>query len=1326
MISKISIFVFIFLSFPLFPQSDIKIISSDRNSIVIEYNPVLDTASKFVDNVQYIELNLLNGVYKIDNWGLPAVPERHINIGVPSEFGNTIQVTSYLTTEMNGQVLPIPAMMPDGNFHQYLYEKSAEYISYHSAPALVTFGSFGISRGIPMQTLQIHPIQYEPQTGKIVFYSRIIFSINFNPAQRITATVRDELTGSSMINKDVALAWAVANYSNRLKKTVTSSVLANGKWVRFEVDEDGMYKIDYSMLSSFGIDPNTVDPRTIKIYNNGGKMIPENILHPRSQDLVENAIRVVGEDDGKFDQNDYIVFYGRGNNFWDYDTTSGFIQRNFNLYSNKNYYWITSGGIAGKRIEGKESLNQSNYFAQTTSEAFAQWEEDKINIGKTGRIFLGDDFSQSVRTRTYTNKLNYRVPGSLINYRVRFVVASSQSIQLEIQETNNTIFSSTLLGYGNSTYTVGEAHIRNLTYSGALADDRSVLKFNFTPSQITSMGYLDFFEIKYSRELKPSDDLLIFYSKDSTAVIEYRLSGFPSTNIKVFDVSDPFNVKHITNHTMLSGGECRFQVSESASYRSKYVAIGNDNYKTPSNPVEVQNSDIRGISEGAQFIIITHKNFLDAANKLKNYRENQSLIRYSTKVIDIESIYNEFGGGISDPSAVRDFIKYAYDNWQIRPEYVLLMGKGTYDYKNVEGQNENFIPTWQTIESLVLVRGSVSSYTTDDFFVKVDGNDDFVDLAIGRITARSLVEANNIVDKIIAYENDSDRTPWRNLVTLVADDGFGTGNRYEGAEHTAPSEILATTKIPLSYDINKIYMAAYPDELTSAGRRKPEVNKAIIDAVNQGTLIMNYIGHGSPELWAHEVVFEKSVTIPQFQNDRYFFMTAGTCDFGYFDIPNFQSAAEEMMLISNRGAIGVFTASRLVYSQLNHQLMYRFFVELLQPRDTLNLLSTLGQAYFRTKQLFTGVNDQKYHIFGDPTLRLIAPQHFGSIDSINGQALTSGVQIKALSKAGIEGRILKPDGSTWSDFNGEGLLTVFDSERIVRLTSINFDVLEQGGVIFRGRISVTNGNFSADFVVPKDISYENKNGKVLLYFFDQHADGLAFTNNIVVGGTDTTAVDDGKGPEIEIYFDDTSFRNAYLINPNSLLIVKLEDETGLNTTGTGVGHKLEGILNDRENDPIDFTNFFIGDLDAGGKSGEVRYRFNNLDEGEYKILVKAWDVFNNFSSESAYFSVVSGDDLIIRDVYNYPNPFTSNTTFTFQQNMSKILDCRIRIYTVAGRLIREIERKNISDKFVTIDWDGRDQDGSPIANGTYFYKLIVNTVDGEYSRSVLGKIAVIR
>ncbi|MGB5530616.1 MAG: type IX secretion system sortase PorU [Ignavibacteriaceae bacterium] len=1326
MISKILIILFTVTTL-LFPQQDLRVVSSDQNSITLEYTPqFIDTSIKVINNQKFRNASLAFGY--IDESlpaGVPAIPERRLIIGVPSEFGNSIRVLNSVYKEIDGKVIPIPTLEKEKELDAVRYETSPEYFNYTDFPELTSFGDYGISRGLPVQTIRIFPIKFDVNSNTIKLYSKIVFRIDYGYSQVTGNKTEDDLLKYSVINYDAAKYWIKSD--NRKLFKAGGSLLAEGQWVKFEAPSEGIYKIDKATLESFGFNLTSIDPRTIKIYNNGGKALSEKITTERPIDLVENAIQIIGENDGSFDQSDYILFYGRGSQFRDYDPASGTIKRYNNPFSDKNYYWITFGGNNGKRIQNKPSLNTNPDYIQSSTVAFFDYEVDKINLAKSGRQFFGDDYSQSVTSRTYINKLDGRIASFPINYKFRFVNASANAFTLTLAENSTNIFSGSLSGYGNASYTLGIAHNKNAVFNGTLTDNRSALKFSISSFSVTSVGYLDYFELSYEKELKPVENKITFFSKDSSALVEYYLSGFPSSNINVFDVTDPYNVKQITAKPgWPSGGDCRFQVSENSDSIHKYVAIGNDTYLTPINHSAVENSNLRGIVDGAKFIIISHKNFLEASNRLKSYRENESRIPISTIVVDVEKIYNEFSCGVQDVSAIRDFIKYAYENWQIKPEYFMFMGKGTFDYKNIEGFNDNFVPTWETEESLILIFGS-DSYCTDDFFARVDGEDSIPDLAFGRLTVRNLNEANTYIDKIIHYEKNSERGNWRNLVTLVADDGF-TSSRYEGSEHTAPSETLAKIVIPPSFDVKKIYIADYPVVITANGRRKPAANTDIVNTMNQGTLLINYIGHGNPDVWAHEYVFERAVTIPQLKNDKYFFLCAATCDFGYYDIPNFQSSAEEMLFLKDAGSIATFNSSRLVFSGQNHSLNFLLVEYLLDlPRDTMNLNVTLGYSVFKTKIERYSVNDQKFHLLGDPTLRLNVPQYFGRIDSINGQLLNVDVQIKALSNTKIVGTIIKPDSTKWNDFNGEGLLTVFDSERIKLLEEIdNYPMLIQGGVIFRGRVSVNNGEFEADFVVPKDISYENKNGKIIFYFFDLESDGLAFTNKIIVGGTDTTAVNDGNGPEIEIFFEDAAYANSYLVGPEPNLIVKLSDETGLNTTGTGVGHKLEGILNEDQGNPIDFTNYFTGELDAGGKQGEINYKFNKMNDGDYTIDVKAWDVFNNFSSEESFFTVLSTNDLVVRDVYNYPNPFSSNTTFTFQHNLTRPIDVKINIYTIAGRLIQELEEKNINQKFVKVNWDGRDGDGDQLGNGTYLYKLIVRTTDGGYTESVIGKMAVIK
>ncbi len=1315
--SKFSVvFLFFILNVLTFGQ-DIKVLSSDASSIVIEYRPVYtDTTIVKTQSQQYLKLDLLGGY--VENYrtaGLPQEQVREINIGVPSEFGNTIQILSSEFSTISGRYLPTPKLVKDSISFIKKYVESAKY-NEQPKHDVVTFGEFGLVRNIPVQSVRIYPIQFDANTNASRLIKKLIFKINFAPSATSRQPIQDNTLESTVLNWNVARNWGVVQ--KRIAK-ISNSVLVTGNWYRFETPAEGIYKIDQAFLQTLGIDISTLDPRTIKIYGYGGYALPENLSVSNNQGLTENAILVIGEQDGKFDAADYILLYGRQPEFWEYNQSSKKIVRVKNPYNKKNYYWLTYGDANGKRMTQKQSLNVQNAYVQPFTQAFKSLDKDSINIGKSGRDYLGDQLDTDIKSRTYLTSLNGVIPSSNVRYRFRQVNASSAVIPFTIQESGVQIYSANL--FGNSDYIFGVADEGSAVYNGTFNDERSALKFSINTGASGAKVYLDYFEIAYNKYLRAVSDNLLFFSKDTTATIEYNLNNFSNSSIQTFDITDFANVQ-IVNGASISGGQYKFQAAELNGRVRKYYALTPASFLAPANGTKMSNSNIRGNVSGSEMVLITSRNFQTQAQRYAAYRSSQSPYKLSTQVFYVDDIMNEFDGGLLDPTAIRDFLKYAYDNWQIKPFYVLLFGDGTYDYLNSEKINNNFVPTYQTPESLE----EIYSYPFDDYYTRVSGNDMKVDLAIGRLTINTEADAQSVVDKIIAYETNMDKGLWRNTVTLVADDGPAQLGVDDGSIHTAQSEHLAKTKLPKYFDQNKIYLVAYPTVYTGLGRRKPGVNQAIIDAFNNGTLIFNFVGHGNPEVLTHEVVFEKAVSIPQIKNDKYFFLTAATCDFGKYDDPTSQSSAEIMLTMPKAGEIVAFTAARVVFSTSNAAINDSLYTNLFRTRDVNNLPVTIGKAFFLTKQFRIEDNDEKFHLLGDPSVRLDEPLLPSRIDSVNGNMLQTNVQISALGAVKINGSVKNANGSK-SQLGGEAIVSTFDSERSQYFAEMNYTVTFPGGLIYRGRSSVNNGDFQTEFVVPKDISYENKNGKIVAYVYNTSTDGIGYTNNIVVGGTNPNAVNDGKGPNIAIYFDNTNFTSSYLVNPDFVLIVKLSDQNGLNTTGSGIGHKLEGIINNDASKAIDFTNFFVGDLNSGGKTGSINYRFSNMKPGDYNIQIKAWDVFNNFSTKDASFTVVSADKgIVVRDVYNYPNPFSSNTTFTFQHNVSGPINFKIKVYTVAGRVIKQIEEREVMDKFVRADWDGRDSDGNQIANGTYLYKLIVESVDGKYKDNVLGKLAVIR
>lgn len=1311
--SRFFVYIFILiLPHVLFSSSDYRIITSTDNYVVIEYTPIYEISVPDTNN------NVKKQVFvhkTYNNSENPVGQYREFLFGTPSGEGNTISLLSYEKKVIQGDLIT-PEVNPD---------ETNDY----PEDEIVLPGNSGRMRSLNVASALVYPVKYNSDASEITIYTKVILRVNFGQGtgsyKNLDSDKDHKLYSLSILNYDQAKKWGISR-QNKITKTNSVSELASGKWYRFETESEGIYKISRDDLSSLGIDAGTVNPANIKIYSGGGLQLSETLGDYKSFAEKEVPLFIEGGDDGSFDQNDYILLYGRNVDFWQIENNSQIV-RNTHSYSQKNYFYITVSETPGKRMSLLPSVGGSNFVSQSTTRTFKSFEENNRNLHKTGRLFVGDEFSQSNNNHTYITSLSNRVSTEPITYNFSFVNNSVYSRNLNIEENGRVVYSHYALGNTN-TYGLGRVNKGTFTFDGSLPDNRSALKFTFQTNSPEISGYLDYFEIEYISNLIAEDEMKVFYSNPVNNNIRYEISGFANTDINIFQVSDFYGVKKVSG-AMLSGGEAEFIIAESADNINKYISVCASNYKSISGISEIKNTRIPGAESNADYLIIAPELFENPAEKLAGYRTNEAAYPLKTEIVFVEDIMKEYSIGASDPTAIRNFLYEVYNNWSHVPRYILFFGDGDYDYFDTEGYNKNLVPTYQTVESL----DDVNSYMTDDYYVRLNENSDFICFAHGRIPASDENDAINFIDKLINYETNLEKGPWRSKITMVADDMVTTSSSSE-IDHTANSENISRYDVPDYFYQEKIYLGAYPTVNTGLGKRKPSVNQAIVDAINNGTVLLNFIGHGNPNTWTHEYVFEKASTIPLLHNEKLFFLTAATCDFGRFDDPASTGAMEDMLFMNNKGMIGTLSATRAVYSSLNYTMASNFYEALLMSENESGIPVRVGDAYFSAKTVSsagTNVNSQKYVLFSDPAMILDIPELPGQITKINGNEIDEDVQLKALQSATVEGEVYEVGsfGSAMlpANFNGEAIVTVYDSDREVRIQDLNYyRVTYPGGVIFKGRVSVENGKFNSGFTVPKDISYENKNGKIIVYFYNESKDGIVYSDNIIIGGTDSTVTNDGRGPEISIYFDELNEEGSYLVNSDFQLLVKLEDETGLNTTGSGVGHKLEGVIDNSTENSLDLTNYFIGDLNTAGKSGVIEYNVSSMEPGDHSIKVNAWDVFNNFSSEETYFTVVNAGGLVLRDVVNYPNPFSSQTYFTFQHNYTSPVDVSIKVYTIAGRLIREIEESSIMDKFVKVFWDGRDADGDIIANGTYLYKLVVETTDGQARENFLGKMAVIR
>lgn len=1315
------------------PRRDVVVLRSSEQSIQIEFTPEYKAPQAMtLGGKEFVHYDFKGStpLASEKETGVPDLRYKILTLGFQSTQGNAVQVLAADYEDIpNVAIRPIPSLEVKDGFltaKEYLTNTESYNLNSFSPATVAELSPVRQSRSMLIGNVNVYPLQYNPATKMLRRYSKIVVEVVFgtSSAPRINND-DDELLGPILLNAKESRAWKFGIPRALGKVTGQPSVLASGTWYRFEVANEGMYMLDANWFSANGISLSGVDPRTIKIYGNGGEELPESPLASRPIDLVENTIQVVGEADGQFNPGDYVVFYGRGVQGTKYDPVGKTMRHYIHHYSRVNYYWLTFGGAPGKRMATQPSVAGGNAFVPTKYLDAVWVEPDTVNLLKSGKTWLSSPINPGgSQVRTFT--LHGVIPTEPRTYRYRLAYAASNGATYRVREGNTQIASHSVFG-GGGDVAVAEASAYETTGSFPLSGTTSQVGFDFTAGNASSTGWLDWLEIIYSRTLDPVNNALRFRAPDTTALVEYRLGQFSSTS-SVYNVTRHDSVRRVD----ATAGS--FRANEQAGQVSEYFAVASGAYQSPTGVTRIDPQNLRGIVQQYDFIIVTSQEFRSAADRLKQHRENPAYGGLKTIVVDVKQIYNEFGGGVTDISAIRDFLKYAYDNWfpSSPPKFVCFFGQASYDYKGIFGKS-SYVPTWEGGPEFDDIR----STATDDFFVRF-GPLPNPDMVSGRINARSNRQAETIVDKLIAYDTQSSSDPWKLRGLFVGDDGW-VPNGDDFSEHTRGAEEVAA-RTPDIFEKRKVYIEEYPTVQTAQGRRKPGAYQDIIDEINRGVLLVNFTGHGNPTVWAHESVFSTQTSIPQlFNRDKLTVFFGATCNFSQFDDAGRETGSELLMNRTEGGAIGVVSASRKVYSAQNHALnngIYErmFFVD----RFGRTSAERVATAIYRFKnELHNDDNDEKYFWMGDPTMRLQFPRSYSVIekinqvpvDSLNGLPRTSPIQLKSLARVTIEGSIRDAENRIDSSYNGRLTLEVNDAARSITIPAWNLVYRTTGSLIYRGDNSITKGRFSSTFIVPKDIAYADSTtrGRLVAYVTGTASDGAGYTSNIWVGGTDSSARNDTEGPSIKValgnsYEGSLSFRPGDVVNEKPILYIDLFDSSGINTSTSGIGHRIEAWINNSP-DSKDMTEFYTSTLD-NFRSGRVTYQLRDLSQGRNSIRVRAWDTYNNARSAETFFEVMSSDQLRIVEVMNFPNPVAKSTAFTFKHNQSIPVKTTIKIYTVAGRLIQTLEKPSASDQFVSIPWDGRDRDGDVLANGVYLYKVLVQTVDGRFSSEVLDKLAI--
>ncbi len=1090
------------------------------------------------------------------------------------------------------------------------------------------------------------------------------------------------------------------------------------------------------MLKKAGIDPSKIgDPKNIKIFTGQSGMLPQDNGSPRVIDLTEIPISIAGEADGKFDGQDFILFYGQGPDRNSYNTKSNFFSYEKNLYSDKNFYFLTISTSPGKRLIQSPNLSGS-FPVINTFDTFGYYENDKYNHLHSGRQWFGESFDGASAQINVQFSINGIVPGSNIKFTSHTMAQSISDCSFNILFNGNQIMTQPIAAVPNSafalkgriaadTITISESSVK----AASSTSHQIQYQFNRGSSGI-SIGYLDYLIFTFQRNLALYNEQTFFSSvaSKSNPISTFQINS-TATSALVWEITNPLHVKNQIGQ--LSGSVLTY--STNTDTLKTFIVFNPSKIAKPSFESKVVNQDLHSITS-ADLLIISHKSLMAQATRLASHRQTHDGLLVET--IATDQIYNEYGGGKLDPTAIRDFIRDVFKKSSGQLKYVLLFGRGSYDYKDRVDGNTNLIPIYESYNSL----DPLGTYSSDDYFGFLEDNEGMwpedpainysLDVGIGRIPAKTLTEAQTAVDKLIEYDTHPERFgPWRKEFLFVADDG--DNNAHENQSDQLADNIELNHS---EFDAKKLFLDQYKQITKPIGQTSPEATKALDLAIRKGKAIVNYTGHGSEFVWAQELMLTNDLVKTLNNSPRYPLFVTATCEFGRNDDPFIISSAELLVLQKKGGAIGIVTTARPVYSNTNFQLNQAFYQALFSKTN--NQFRRLGSILRDTKNnSLSGTSNRNFSLLGDPSMQLALADN--QVVTTEIKTLSGSDTLKALSPVSVKGEI-QNNGSLMSNFNGiayaslfdkiENLVTLGDADEIVTPASPPYNYIARTNKLFEGSVSVSQGKFQFEFEMPKDLIPGINKGKLSLYAFQQDGtEATGYLSNFSVGGIEPNPTVDTTPPAIKLFISDTTFVNGGTVGPNTQLVAQLSDDSGINIASADSQNNIIATLDGKWSYTL--NDYFVSSLNTF-KKGTIVYPLDTLKKGAHTITLTASDTHDNrITSQPLGFVVSDGSGIALGEFYNYPNPFneTSETTFHFTHTRAgEDLSASITIYDLTGQPL-VTTYYSIPNSLYQVDlgkWDGL-VNQTKTGPGIYIARLFVRSLaDGSQNERVTKLIVL--
>jgi hypothetical protein len=1098
----------------------------------------------------------------------------------------------------------------------------------------------------------------------------------------------------------------------------TESLLKSGNWFKIKIDTTGVFRLTYDDLKKIGLS----NPENTRVFSYGGRQLSFWNNKPSFDDLNEIPTEIFMGNDNSFNAGDYIIFYAEGAVTLNYDTKNKFFIHKQHDYSKFIYLFLTCDLGKGLQINTIEN-NQSPDYTSTSFDAIKYYELDKVNLVRSGRRWYdekrADGFRDSVLFYFPNIVQGEKITGSIAiaGRKAPGVQSTYFNFKYHNNNVSNIAITNSYAEYIYATY-------YNQVISFTPTDQNNIyISYIFNSASSLSEGYLDYICLNARQNLVYNTSHQLLF-RDSRIPVSSNARYIISNNghsIQVWDISTPTKPSKVitnaegntTSFNFWNDQEIKEFVAFDESVLLKPIIEGDDLGLVTNQNIHAQPT--------ADLVIVSNVKFLKEAEELAElHRQKDNL---TVSVFTPQQLYNEFSGGTPDVSAIRNYMRMLYKRSDVElPRYLLLFGDGSYDNKDILGFGSNLILTYQSESA----EAEATSFVSDDFFGMLDDNEGettgALDIGIGRFPVQTEEEAKVMVEKVKTYMSAKSMGDWRNTVTLIADDETSFVNNSEKL-------IKQISGLNDNFNFDKIYLDAYKQVSISSGERFPDVTEAINEQIDRGTLLIEYIGHGNPRLLAHEEILTvQDVKTWTNYNKLTFFITA-SCEVGRFDDHDRISLGEWILLNPTGGGIAAFTTTRVTYDDSNYGLCKNLYDEAFNKNNRIGdfILYAKNNAYHITP-------DDNFLLLGDPALKLAVPQNNIVVSEINDSPLagetneylsnteTNGLKassndaINALDTVTVKGYIVDETGNM---IEKNGILQISVYDKPVTITSNGYDMTPkqfevQNSILYKGKDSIENGYFDFSFIVPKDINYSFGNGKISLYASIDSADGAGFTRQFMIGGTSNTSIADWDGPEINLFMNDENFINGGVTDENPVLLAQLIDESGINTTGNGIGHNITAILDNNQDNVLILNNYYEGYINTY-KSGEVRFPLSGLKAGEHSLIFKAWDIYNNSSEAKINFTVYGENTVAIENLHNYPNPFYDETFFAFEHNQSDIeLEIEIDIYDLMGKCVARLVSSQSSNSFAIepIRWTGITEGGDKLAKGLYIYRARLTTSNG--------------